>query len=58
VAKYTANNIRKKHVKERISKMAKRLHVEEFANIIMFLTHLSNDPFIIQEVIGNGSRYL
>lgn len=56
IAKYITTNIRKKDIRERISKMAKRLHIEEFARIIMFVTHLSNDPFIMEEIIGNGKK--
>jgi hypothetical protein len=34
--------------------MIKRLYREEFSNIILFLTHLSKDPFIINELVANA----
>lgn len=54
VAKYLNNNISKQETKDIISKMIKRLYREEFSNIILFLTHLSKDPFIINELVENA----
>lgn len=54
VAKYMTNNISKQETKIIISKMVKRLYREEFSNIILFLTHLSKDPFIIDELVSNA----
>lgn len=54
VAKYLTNTISNKETKETIQKMCKRLYREEFSNIIMFLTHLSKDQFIINELITNA----
>lgn len=54
VAKYMTNNISKQGTKDIISKMIKRLYREEFSNIILFLTHLSKDPFIINELVENA----
>lgn len=54
VAKYLTNNISKDETKYVISKMIKRLYREEFSNIIMFLTHLSKEPFIISELVENA----
>ena len=52
VARYIANNegIRKKIV----DGMCKRLYKEEFANIIMFLTHHSKDPYILEVILRNA----
>jgi hypothetical protein len=50
VAKYLSTNISEHKIRSIISNMCSRLHVEEFANIIMFLTHLSKDPSILNEV--------
>lgn len=54
VAKYMTNNISKQETKVIISKMVKRLYREEFSNIILFLAHLSKDPFIVGELIANA----
>jgi hypothetical protein len=56
VAKYLTNNISSQETKDIISKMIKRLYREEFSNIILFLTHLSKDPFIINELILNAKN--
>lgn len=53
-AKYLSNEISDEDIKEKISFMCKNLHNEHFANIIMFLTHHSKDPFIIYEIINNA----
>lgn len=53
-AKYFADNITREEIKEKITEMCKRLYRQEFANIIMFLCHLSKDPFIIEQVLGNA----
>lgn len=54
VARYLANNIAASQIREQVSKMCRRLFIEEFANIIMFLTHLSKDPFILEEVLASA----
>ncbi|MBZ0155440.1 MAG: metallophosphoesterase [Alphaproteobacteria bacterium] len=51
VARYLSNNINEEEIKRNISKLCRRLHVEEFANIIMFLTHHSKDPFVLSEIL-------
>jgi len=52
VAKYIANEIaNKQEIKELVSKMCERVFRDEYASIIMFVTHLSKDNFIINELI-------
>lgn len=56
VAKYLADNINNKpDVKEIISKMSIRIFRDDYANIILFITHLSKDKFIIDELIKNAN---
>ncbi len=51
VAKYIANEIsNKKEIKELITKMCLRVFRDEYASIIMFVTHLSKDNYIISEL--------
>lgn len=51
VAKYIANEIaNKQEIKELVSKMCYRLFRDEYASIILFVTHLSKDNFIISEL--------
>ncbi|MGL4630516.1 MAG: hypothetical protein ACRCVT_04845, partial [Leadbetterella sp.] len=52
VAKYIANEIaNRQEVKELVTKMCYRAFRDEYASIIMFVTHLSKDNFIIGELI-------
>lgn len=55
VAKFISNNISKDEMKNLISKMSLRIFNDEYASIIMFVTHLSKDEFIIQEIINNAN---
>ncbi|WP_316571338.1 metallophosphoesterase [Neobacillus sp. YIM B06451] len=50
-AQYFARNINRTEVKGYISTLCNNLHIVENANIIMFLTHLSKDEFIKDEVL-------
>lgn len=54
VAKYLTNNLSKPEIRDIVSKISKRLYREEYANIVMFLTHLSQEPFIIEEILNNA----
>jgi hypothetical protein len=36
--------------------MCKRVHVEEYSNILMFLTHLSKDAFILFEILNQAGE--
>lgn len=52
VAKYIANEIaNKEEIKKLVTKMCERVFRDEYASIIMFVTHLSKDNFIINELI-------
>lgn len=55
VAKYIANNISKQVTKDLVTKMSIRIFKDEYASIIMFVTHLSKDEFIIEELIKNAN---
>ncbi|MFA7061667.1 MAG: metallophosphoesterase [Pedobacter sp.] len=56
VARYLATNIHEQNIKDIISRMCKKLYLEEYANIFMFLTHHSKDPFILNEILVNSKR--
>lgn len=51
VAKYMAGHMGQPETKFRVTAMCERLHREEFANVIMFLTHLTKDSFITDELM-------
>jgi hypothetical protein len=54
VARYLANTMTEETSRTIISQMCRKLHVEEFANIIMFLSHMSKDPYIINEILSTS----
>lgn len=54
VAKYLANNIENEGIKDIISALCKRIHRDEFGSIVMFLTHLSKNQFVIDELLNNS----
>ncbi|MED4402069.1 metallophosphoesterase [Metabacillus fastidiosus] len=56
VARYLSINITETHIRKEISNMCSKLYLEEYANIIMFLTHLSKDPFILNELLINSEQ--
>lgn len=59
VAKYIANEIaNKQEIKDLVTKMCQRLFRDEYASIIMFVTHLSKDNFIISELIKIANTLL
>jgi hypothetical protein len=51
VAQYLAKYIQDDGSRNKVAEMCKNLHQADFAHIIMFLTHLSKDRFIITKVI-------
>ena len=56
VAKYLSNNITEDESRKTIDYMSTRLYNEEYSNILMFLTHLSKDPYILEKVISSAKN--
>jgi predicted MPP superfamily phosphohydrolase len=56
VAKYLADNITSMEIKTVIEKICPRVFNEEFANILMFLTHHSKDPFILETILSSAKN--
>ncbi|MDL2223634.1 metallophosphoesterase, partial [Bacteroidales bacterium OttesenSCG-928-M11] len=50
IAKYFSDNLQDKEIIQFIKKMCRRLYQSQCANIILFLTHHSKDPFILEEI--------
>ncbi len=46
----------KQETKELIEKMSERVHIEEFFNIIMFLSHFSKDPFVLRTIVNKSKK--
>ncbi len=58
VAKFFAQKIEEKDIKKQIVDICGKLYVEDFANIIMFLSHLSKSKIIIDSVYENATKIL
>lgn len=56
VAKYFANHINETRIKDEITLLCDKLHNEQYANIVMFLCHLSKDPFIIDALLQKAKE--
>lgn len=57
-AKYLANNISKENIQNTISYMASNLQDEECGDIMVFLCHISKEPFIFNCVLENSKNLL
>ena len=51
-ASYLAQNIGLESVRDDISRLCANLGDTEYSNIVLFLTHLSEDPFILKAITG------
>jgi hypothetical protein len=54
VASYIRDRLSEQAIRDKVSALAERLYVEENANILLFLAHLSKDPFIIQQMLRHA----
>lgn len=52
IAKYLANNIEKEEAKSVLLKLMKRAFRSEYASILMFVTHLSKNTWIIDTLVN------
>jgi hypothetical protein len=57
VASYIKDRITDSRIREVVSNLAHELYVEDSANILLFLAHLSRDPFIIDELLKSASNF-
>jgi predicted MPP superfamily phosphohydrolase len=56
VARYFHNNLHAGAVRAQVLTLCDQLDKEEQANICLFLTHLSKDPFILDAVLSRASK--
>ena len=56
VAKYIANHINDECIKDKVKKICERIFNEEYANIIMFVTHLTKNSWIIFALLQNAQQ--
>jgi predicted MPP superfamily phosphohydrolase len=56
IASYLRDHIAHEETRQSISRLATELHREENANILLFLAHLSKDPFIVEQILAAGER--
>jgi hypothetical protein len=55
VASYLKDHITEDEIRNQIKKLSANLHDEDAANILLFLAHLSKDPFIIDTMLANAA---
>lgn len=55
VAKYIANNISHKDIKQKVEKLIQRAFRNEYASILMFVTHLSKDEWIVKTLVDHAN---
>lgn len=58
VASYIRDHISHPDVRTQIKSMSRRLYVEEYANILLFVAHLSKDPLILSEMRAAADELL
>ena len=51
VARWLARNITEARAKDAIKRLAEGIHREEYANIIIFLSYLTQDPCVLESVL-------
>lgn len=52
VANFMRDNIGQIGVRSKIQAIVRKLHIEDNSNILLFLAHLSKDPFIVNELLA------
>ena len=52
-ALYFSRNLHEERVREEVKRLSGRLDEEECANIMLYLTHLSADPFLLEQIARN-----
>lgn len=57
VASYFRDHVHEAEVRSHISDLSRNLHNEEYGNILLFLAHLSRDPFIVSEMVTAAQEY-
>ncbi|HMG69457.1 MAG TPA: metallophosphoesterase, partial [Chitinophagaceae bacterium] len=50
IARYLSSRIHLEEIKTQIKYMCAKMYREEYANVILFLVHLSKDPLILNEI--------
>ncbi len=54
VAKHISNSLSDGYFRDLVQKMVQRVYIEEFASIIIFLSHISKDPLITESLFQNA----
>jgi len=54
-ASYLKDHITEETIRNQITDLSAKLHDEDAANILLFLAHLSKDPFIIDTMLANAA---
>lgn len=52
-ALYFSRHLNSDRVRDEVRRLCNNLEDEEYANIVLFLTHISNDPFVMEQISRN-----
>lgn len=52
VARWLSQNLSERIARDHVSKLASEIHREQYANILIFLSYLSKDPYILDTILG------
>lgn len=56
ISKYFSDNLTRKDIRKIVVELSDKMYLESNGNIILFLTHHSKDPFIIDEIIKRADE--
>ena len=56
VASYLKDHITEARIREMVTDMSGAMHLESNTNILLFLAHLSKDPFVIDELVTSSEN--
>jgi hypothetical protein len=57
LARYLAHHIHEEYAKDIVKELCTSLHVRDFANIVLFLCHLSKDPLILNLIMDRAKSH-
>lgn len=57
VSTYLSNCIEQPAIKDLINKMIERLYVDEYSNILIFLSQLSSNPYVVERLSQYSNEY-
>jgi len=57
IAKFMANHITETRIRKEVKGLVERPYVKIYANVLMFLTYLTRDPYIIKSIFETLKKF-